>query len=344
MRILLEVLDRSIVRTRAPSEPMLSVAACELLNSDKATYIKAVATLTDLLVVRKVIIEPGKQGELFVRLLLTLARDWATCLHDKPKEPEDPQDFETGRPRSYVENGDSYRVRMVTLRELLEALLGEDKVKEQEGLAEYTEAVYVNFTHFHQLRGVLYDVSSDYLRNAWERGVAFQVTHNQDVIDGMIVTYSGSLTEPWDNSKLGTFCYQVKFKKQAAEQKILDHLVGPTVDHKRPEREVVMLMDLGTTATFQGTRTYVSSAYAEVVPPANIYWGGYRAEVERKRWCIAVRGNTAKTYPVLSAFEPKISQTLGSALPSDQTRAKFKELLDTFENHLDSGLEPTQTE
>jgi hypothetical protein len=81
----------------------------------------------------------------------------------------------------------------------------------------------VNFTHFHQLQGVLYNISSNYLCNTWERRVTFQVTHNQDVINGMIVTYSGSLTKPWDNSKLGTSCYQFKFQKQAAEQKILDH-------------------------------------------------------------------------------------------------------------------------
>jgi hypothetical protein len=208
---------------------------------------------------------------------------------------------------------------VITLRQLLEALLGEDEVKGQKGLGEYTETVYLNFTHFQQLREIRYDVSSDYLRNTWERGVAFQASSEQNIFDGMIVTYSGSLTEPWDKSKLGTFSWQGKFRKQAAPEQILDHLVGPTVDGKRPEREVVMLLDLSTTTPFQNTNSHISSAYAKTVLPEKAFGDGYCPEVVQERWCIAVRGRTSTEYPVLRAFEPQISQMLRSALLSDAT-------------------------
>jgi hypothetical protein len=330
MRILLEVPDHSIVRTHSPSEPILSVAACELLNSDQKTYIEAVNTLTKLLTVRKVIVETGRQGALFLRLLLTLPRDWETCFRDK-----------SGKPRAYIDNSGPYRVHVITLRQLLETLLGEDKVEEQKGLGKYTETVYVNFTHFHRLREVMLDVSSDFLRNAWERGVAFQVSHNQDLFDVMIVTYSGSLTEPWDNSKLGTFCIQGKFRKQADGQSVLDQLVGPTVNGKRPEREVVILMDLGTTTPFRTTKDHISSAYSKVVRPEKTVPGGYSPDQERERWCIAVRGHTSKEYPVLTAFGSQVGQALESALQS-QTQATFTDLLKPSEKHLDSELEPNE--
>jgi hypothetical protein len=188
MGILLGVEDRSIAHTHAPSEPILSMAACEILNKTLMDYVAAVHTLANMLGQQSIIVDRGKQGELFSRLLLTIARDQATCGPGNELQP---------RP-SYISNISQYRLRVITLWQLLSTLLGPDGLKNQPRLEAHARAAHVNFTHFIQLQDVIEGVTSDFLQNAWERGAAFQAAHNQPTFDLFVVAYSGDLDRPWD--------------------------------------------------------------------------------------------------------------------------------------------------
>jgi hypothetical protein len=321
MRILLGVTDRSIVHTRAPSEPMLSVAACNILNDNQATYKDAVETLVELLTVQNVIIDRGRQGELFARLLLTLARDEATCRF-------------RGVPRLYLSNGGTARVRTTTVSAFLEALLGKKRMDAQPDLRKDTENMHINFTHFYPLEESLSDITSDWLRRAWERGVAFQCSSNQHVIDLVIPKYAGDLDAPWDYAKLGTICVQIKNRRDPVKADLLDQLVGPTIDGERRENEVVILMDLGTDRAFQRIGGHHSFAYDTVNTPKEVNWGGYRPKVERKRWCIAIRGCNAEQYPVLEPFMPHM---LELTLPYEHKI--FENASVAFEKQMKVGLD-----
>lgn len=59
-----------------PSEPALAIVNAETLN--QSNYTLATRTLLDKLILRALVHDRGLQGELFTRVLLTLARDQAT--------------------------------------------------------------------------------------------------------------------------------------------------------------------------------------------------------------------------------------------------------------------------
>ncbi|KZS99750.1 uncharacterized protein LAESUDRAFT_732907 [Laetiporus sulphureus 93-53] len=111
MRLLTDVHDAFII-TEAPSEPMLAVAAAQILNENSQNYAKALDTLMRRLIIDGVVTDRGRQGELSVRLLLTLARDKAT-LPDGGK---------------FVDSTEPTRraVRPVKLSDFLKTLLGKD--------------------------------------------------------------------------------------------------------------------------------------------------------------------------------------------------------------------------
>lgn len=80
MRILTRIEDQSITHTYVPSEPMLLIAACEILNRSLPDYVIAVHMLVNILACHSVIIKCGNQGKLFSWLLLCITQDQATCV------------------------------------------------------------------------------------------------------------------------------------------------------------------------------------------------------------------------------------------------------------------------
>jgi hypothetical protein len=332
MRTLLGIRDRSMVYTCSPSEPMLSLAACEVLNHSRETYVAAVATLADLLTVQNIVIEHGKQGELFLRLLLTIARDQATCSI-------------TGSSRrlNYVSNDGLYRVRVITLWQMLETMLGAAALEAQTDMKPFATKAYVNFTHFVQWEGHVSNVSSDLLRQAWERGVAFQGAPGQPAFDNLLVIYCGELDRPWELSKLGLFCIQTNHKEKAAASDLIKHLVVPLVDGKRPRHHFAILMDLSTTSTFQSNGGHIKIEYDEAQRPSTkVSWAGYEAPFESKRWCIWVRGHSPAQYPVLEPFQPHMQKILQPSFPSYQNQ--FQEYMDGYREELASGMQPTTSD
>jgi hypothetical protein len=318
MRILLGVVDRSYAVTMAPSEPILSIAAAGVLNASKADYSLALNLLIDRLILAGILMDLGTQGELFARLLFTMARDEVAFSHSE---------------RSKVS---SSKVQAITLARLLEALHG---VRGQDStytrLCQTANNKHMNFTHFVQLEANVKDLSSGFLRKAWERGWAFQCAHNQPVFDLIFVTYSGDLDTPWDDSKLGTFVVQIKLKTNPAESALVRSLSGPTIDNKVQEHEIVMFMDLGTDVKFKDGRCDY------MINPAvcpRTHWrlsnsSRYLSpDLERKQWCVNIRGHGKQQYPILEKYECDLSRALRRFLP--YTTAEQQDYSKEFEKAL----------
>ena len=76
---LIEYIADGLIVTAAPSEPILSLAAATALTSSRAVYQIALRTLVSGLIQKGEIDDRGRRGELFIRLLWTMARDYATA-------------------------------------------------------------------------------------------------------------------------------------------------------------------------------------------------------------------------------------------------------------------------
>ncbi|KAI0699244.1 hypothetical protein BC835DRAFT_1331864 [Cytidiella melzeri] len=323
MRILVNVYQQKFVVTSAPSEPILALAAADALNAripsgdsvmdvDEYTlnpaYQEAVGTLFDKLVVSGLVVDKGGNGELIARLLLTLSRDRAIM-----------------QQHNCLISGD-YLVHTVSLHEFLCTLLPPNIFAQHADFVKHAKKKHLNFTHFVTLKCNIHDLGIKLLRNAWERGVAFQCCLNQPVVDLVLVTYSGSLSEPWNDDKFGTVAIQVKNRGQAASAELVRSLAGPTIDHgKRPVNEVVLFMDLGTSSAFQPSKIRPSSSGnpridityqpALVARSANdaSSWAGYLAQSsEPDRWCINVRGSGVDVYPVWGPLEGRVIEVLSA--------------------------------
>ncbi|KAL0954584.1 hypothetical protein HGRIS_003544 [Hohenbuehelia grisea] len=78
MRTLIGVIDRTILVTDAPSEPMLAIAAAEVMTrpGNHSEYQQTMASLVQALILNDVV-DRGSLGELLARTYIIIARDAA---------------------------------------------------------------------------------------------------------------------------------------------------------------------------------------------------------------------------------------------------------------------------
>lgn len=310
MRILIG-LSGHLVTTAAPSEPILAVAAAWALNSSTKTYREAIETLLGKIILRGLIIDRGIQGELYSRLLLTLARDKAV--------------LPNGGEFTKRSNSNVHEVQAVQLSRFLQTLLGQNlgipanEVEQSElcyRLLQDMSTVWINFTHFVQLSVSISEVTPSMLREAWSSGYAFQCAFHQPVIDGLIVAYCGNLNDSFDPTNLFVVPWQTKVTSQVSNLDLARQLTAPFLRNsdlvRFKPRHVAIFMDLGAPSAFKnanGPHCQLSYSPAERPKIGNnnakgADWDGYAMdnEIEAWRYCLNVRGHSTGTYPVLSGF------------------------------------------
>jgi hypothetical protein len=326
MRLLTGVVGQ-LVMTTSPSEPMLAIAAAEALNDSSKTYQQAIKTLLNKLILRGLVLDRGLQGELYSRLLFMLARDKATLPHGGSFVTNDPK---SGMPK----------IQAVRVDLFLQALLGPtlaistNSTNQQslcmDLLADMSE-VWINFTHFEQLSEPMVGITPSTLLEAWSSCTAFQCHFQQPIIDGFLVAYRGKLDKPFEIKNLFMIPWQTKAKSQAAELGLAQSLTAPFLikgDSWKKPQHLAILMDLGTTSTFQevpGARVFMQFEKAE--PPKKL-WGGYRRKKdEPKRYCLNIRGHSLHEYPVLDGFETQFDQSFQRSI-TDNTPGfkKYEEI------------------
>lgn len=144
MRYLRGILNRSVLWTAVPSEPVLAIAAARAMFGEytavkrlkNETYQETIEVLVNRLILQQDVVDRGTMGELASRLILTMAHDAVLVSNSFICTDEN-------RPA----------VRTVSLLKFLQELLPEAQWgKLPDDLDEYV----LNFTHFIQMSKNIY--------------------------------------------------------------------------------------------------------------------------------------------------------------------------------------------
>ncbi|OBZ69610.1 hypothetical protein A0H81_10227 [Grifola frondosa] len=336
MRLLVGVRAGNVVITKAASEPMLAVAAAQCLNTNTKVYQLAMETLIEKLVEQGLVLDRGVQGELSGRLLATFARDRAAL---------------TNADAFVVSSPDGLSIQPVTLPAFLMALVGKSFFDNERTVCarflEDNDDVWINFTHFVQVEKGISTIDVDDLYDAWCRTAAIQCTHNQPIIDNLIVTYKGDLNAPFDKKNLQYVVFQLKAKAVPVSSTIADALVGPFISAKdakgisyryKPKGHLVVIMDLGATSNFQGERSRIKLIYGKAKRgDKGSSWAGYADTDadEAERYCLNVRGHDAKVYPLIAKFEDIFDKLFHRILACEQeSLQRYADKMDVATNVL----------
>ncbi|KAL0953833.1 hypothetical protein HGRIS_005010 [Hohenbuehelia grisea] len=313
MRLFTGVVD-GIVRSGAPSEPMLAVAAAEALLRSEGTYREAISTFVSKVILRKPqVLNMGTLGELLARIILTMARDGALGTSK----------FPTGT-----------TINPVSVLRFIKMLVKYDMPRE---FTDFAKQYVINFSHFYQLSNDTTMLKSDFLRKCWYRGVALQGSTNQPVWDILIPAYEADeLDAPFDVKNMCLLVIQINCRTSPSS---VEHLTAPFVDYrddKHPSSKpphIAILMDLPEIHSFSGTRTHIDVDFSPAVPPVGssndpslpssisavstskplsnfAIRRTFFCETlpETKRWFIRLRGHEGDVYPVISELGPALLQ------------------------------------
>ncbi|KAJ7706176.1 hypothetical protein B0H17DRAFT_614243 [Mycena rosella] len=229
----------------------------------------------------------------------------------------------------------SFRVRLITLEQHLDALVHLKNIEPTDALAlrKFTQPYHVNLMHMVRFDDVITAVPQAYLRRLFIRGAAVQCCHNQPVIDGFYVAYGGDLDKACDLSKFMIIAWQSKAKATAGSpEELVAGLTGPmqidAAGKLSKSAQLVIIMDLNTKSVFMGkgdqylqvtqrkakVPEYTSSAKMLRAPPAP--WGGYATSPhqEPETWCVNVRGHGTASYPCTDATSNELTAPDFSAL------------------------------
>lgn len=189
--------------TRTPSEPVLALAATHHLCSSHESWPRSLQTFTSSLLSLGAI-NKGSKGELFARLVFTLARDRAA---------------EVGP----IVNPNSERVVPIfSVKSFLEALFSEE-YHEHINLIEQTILdAKLNFLMFTSTnRHLSKDCFGKLCYTLLRRSAALQCTFNQESHDLFIPFYCGDPSEPYDLSEAGVILVQIKNREREQSPGIL---------------------------------------------------------------------------------------------------------------------------
>ncbi|KAJ7642745.1 hypothetical protein DFH06DRAFT_606247 [Mycena polygramma] len=277
--------------TTCPSEPILALAAATAINSSPECARNTTQALVAL--ITKYQVDRGLEGELYARLIMVMARDAATP--------------------TLVE---SEALQPTSLAAFLRSLLHRQHIPAT-SLATFERIgvnVQLTFTHFVELEADIGIIDADWCFDMLCRGAAAQCTFCQPVIDGLIVGYSGDLSQAFDETQLFLVCYQVKARHQAASAALGTSLTCPMVRYRNrtlvKPKHLLLLIDMATTTKFQAGSNHIQITERPAIVPVGQAsgkdWAGYAAahnQLETRGHLIDVRG--LDPYAVLAGVDLK---------------------------------------
>ncbi|KAN0063447.1 hypothetical protein ACQY0O_003891 [Thecaphora frezii] len=352
MRIIVDFDETGRIDTRAPSEPMLAIAAWYWL-SDNLSYPRSwpnvIKYMRDRLLHSECLDMKGVNGEMLVRLLFILARDstvearkvrelpWVNHAPDMPAIPF--QSF-----LSALLGKSASKLVLDTLQQLdteakAKDALSQEHVNKQKrtsadtDVAEEEGQCWVNFTHVTPITLPLHQIASTFLWEAWKRGIAIQCARGQARIDGILPIYRGSLddafNEKGDAARHMTYMpWQVKNRDQGTKSTECMH--GPLIAHPAKETEEPMftlLLELGTESAFQQD-AMISEAHPKV-SVSSFECTQPSCRSRSKLRVVRVRGCEAKVYPCLEHW--KVGKEFGEMVKqriSDSSISEDKKFFD----------------
>jgi hypothetical protein len=252
-----------MLKSEVLSEPILAIAAGDILLKNKETYKRAVRILVEQLLYEKVI-SLGENGETCGRIVLIVNRDATVhaaggqiCVVDTVKHKIVEQPCSQG---CYLREGGHlhHAVRPFLLGSYLRQLVDRNKLAQVDGAYDsglkWASKVYMNFTHFVQLEDFIEsELSYEFALLCWRRGLALQCVHSQPVIDKLLVGYRGDLSKPFDLKMFVFIAVHTENRVSAAKLDLINTITCPFLksgsERWKPEY-MVILMDLGTPSWF----------------------------------------------------------------------------------------------
>lgn len=203
-----------IMFTQTPNEPILSYAAMRHLCSERWTWAQALETFTTELLDRGVV-DKGQEGELFSRLILTLA-------HDKIVEP------------SITRGPFSSSNLIFRVGDFLRALYAESHHSKIDKIEHTILEANMNFLSFASTSEYITGKSFKHLcYSLLRRTSALQLAPQQRKYDQLLPFYFGDLNKPFDLEKVGAILVQVKNRKKCSNiTTILQESFEPQHEYK----------------------------------------------------------------------------------------------------------------
>ncbi|KIM44537.1 hypothetical protein M413DRAFT_25012 [Hebeloma cylindrosporum] len=252
--------------TYSPSEPLLALGAAELLHNEKddQDLAKVLNTFSHGLC-KSGLVEKGLIGELASRILFIVARDRVAPLK-RNRTPD--------------------LLQPVLIIDFFDTLFGNkswhsnEKHPNGDHLRNALEETYINFTHWILTRDSLPETpSKTLLANLWARGAALQCSFNQESLDLLIVTYTGSVVsdEIFDVERLSAMVVQIKYKTKA------DTKAEAPRNSYQPLPYIVMVLELGNESSHQT----IPSRIRVTSPPPDVVASQF--EDLQKQWTSALQ-------------------------------------------------------
>jgi hypothetical protein len=292
--------ETGMMDTLTPSEPVLARAAMEHLCNNTNNWPDSIRTLSKELL-EKGLIEKGRKGELYARLLLILAHDWVRwAQHLRPDRNPVFKPF-------------------FTVSDFLMALYAEDHHPSIWQISPQILEARMNFTHFvPAYEGLTPEVIPALCRDLMRRSAAMQLSSNQVTYDLLIPVYYGKEDEKFDLSNCGVILVQVKNQVEATTPqsifkedfiKVSPETSDPNTERKakgskrKPEKFVftkmanpilVLLLDLGVVRTKNATSPLVQVLRSD---------SGQQPDL----WAIHSRGNDDRTFGCIRHMDARDS-------------------------------------
>lgn len=287
-----------MLKSEVLSEPILAVAAGDLLLRNKEIYQRAINILVKQLLLHKKVIAVGENGETYARIILIVNRDATVhaaggqiCVVDPVRRHISPLPY---LPHSQFR----YAVRPFLLKSYLSQLVDISSLTVvndayKSGL-EWASEVYMNFTHFVQLEDFIGSYFSyEFILLCWRRGLALQCVNGQPVIDNLLIGYRGELSKPFDLKKFVLVPVQIKNRISPASLNLVKTITCPFLKDKterwKPEY-MAILMDLGTTSCFQGTQGHVDVTKQCEAEKGQTEWPAFQKTKEYSAVRFSIRG------------------------------------------------------
>ncbi|KAN0061650.1 hypothetical protein ACQY0O_006577 [Thecaphora frezii] len=325
MRIIVDFDESGRIGTRAHSEPMLAIAAWYWL-SDSLSYPRSwpnvINYMRDHLLHCESLDMNGVNGEMLVRLLLVLARDFtveARKVRELPwcnKAPDMPA-IPFPSFLSALLGKSASKLVLDTLQQLdTEAVnVAPDQARGTKrtrtspdiDVAEEEGQCWVNFTHVTPVASTASQITSGFLLEAWKRGAAIQCARGQAHIDGILPIYRGSLDDAFnevgDAARRMTYMpWQVKNRDKGTKSTECMH--GPLIAYPAKEAGEPMftlLLELGTESAFQRD-AMISEAHPKI-SVSSFKCTQLSCRSRSKLQVVRVRGCEAKVYPCLEHWQ-----------------------------------------
>jgi len=239
--------ETGVMDTVTPSEPVLAWAAMEHL-CEPGCWSTSIRTLSEELL-EKGLIEKGRKGELYARIVLILAHDWVLS-----------NSYPAFAPTS-------------TVSDFLMALYAGDHHDSIRKIPERIREARMNFTHFVPARERLTaEVIPALCHDLLRRSAAIQPSWNEETYDLLIPVYYGTEDEQFNRSNCGVILVQVKNKKNATTpREIFKDLINVSPGTENPKFVfnqmanpiLFLLFDLGVVENSRASAPLVQVMHSE---------------------------------------------------------------------------------